>query len=390
MMISKIAVVGAGTMGHGIAEVAALSGFEVALIDISWDFLNKAKERISESLNKLAERKQISDAKAVLDRISFNTSYDIAKDADFAIEAVPEKLELKRTVFRTLDTVMPSHAVLATNTSSIPISDIAEATNRKEKVIGMHFFNPPVIMKLVEVIPSKYTNRETIDLTIDLAKKMNKIPVSLKYEIPGFVSNRIFIRLLQEACREVESGEAKIEEVDSTARNKLKLPMGLFELADYVGLDVVVDIWNVLVVRGTPDVNCLMFKTKVNEKNLGVKTGKGFYTYPAPGKYAKVQLPESSKVDPARLLSLAVNEASWMIENGIVSAKDVDTVMIYGFNFPKGLMEMADEVGLDKILKNLEDIYSKGYQAYKPTELLSKLVSEGKIGKSKGEGFHKY
>lgn len=390
MMISKIAVVGAGTMGHGIAEVAALSGFEVALIDISWDFLNKAKERISESLNKLAERKQISDAKAVLDRISFNTSYDIAKDADFAIEAVPEKLELKRTVFRTLDTVMPSHAVLATNTSSIPISDIAEATNRKEKVIGMHFFNPPVIMKLVEVIPSKYTNQETIDLTIDLAKKMNKIPVSLKYEIPGFVSNRIFIRLLQEACREVESGEAKIEEVDSTARNKLKLPMGLFELADYVGLDVVVDIWNVLVVRGTPDVNCLMFKTKVNEKNLGVKTGKGFYTYPAPGKYAKVQLPESSKVDPARLLSLAVNEASWMIENGIVSAKDVDTVMIYGFNFPKGLMEMADEVGLDKILKNLEDIYSKGYQAYKPTELLSKLVSEGKIGKSKGEGFHKY
>lgn len=390
MMISKIAVVGAGTMGHGIAEVAALSGFEVALIDISWDFLNKAKERISESLNKLAERKQISDAKAVLDRISFNTSYDIAKDADFAIEAVPEKLELKRTVFRTLDTVMPSHAVLATNTSSIPISDIAEATNRKEKVIGMHFFNPPVIMKLVEVIPSKYTNQETVDLTIDLAKKMNKIPVRLKYEIPGFVSNRIFIRLLQEACREVESGEAKIEEVDSTARNKLKLPMGLFELADYVGLDVVVDIWNVLDVRGTPDVNCSMFKTKVNEKNLGVKTGKGFYTYPAPGKYAKVQLPESSKVDPARLISLAVNEASWMVENGIVSAKDVDTVMIYGFNFPKGLMEMADEVGLDKILKNLEDIYSKGYQAYKPTELLRKLVSEGKIGKSKGEGFHKY
>lgn len=390
MMIRKIAVIGAGTMGHGIAEVAALSGFEVALIDISWDFLNKAKERILESLNKLVERKQISDAKAVLDRITFDTSYDITKDADFAIEAVPEKLELKRTVFKTLDTIMPSHAVLATNTSSIPISDIAEATNRKEKVIGMHFFNPPVIMKLVEVIPSKYTNQETIDLTIDLAKKMNKIPVRLKYEIPGFVSNRIFIRLLQEACREVESGEAKIEEVDSAARNILKLPMGLFELADYVGLDVIVDIWNVLVARGTPDVNCSMFKAKVNEKNLGVKTGKGFYTYPAPGKYAKVQLPESSKVDPARLISLAVNEASWMVENGIVSAKDVDTVMIYGFNFPKGLMEMADEVGLDKILKNLEDIYSKGYQAYKPTELLRKLVSEGKIGKSKGEGFHKY
>ncbi|BCU69215.1 3-hydroxybutyryl-CoA dehydrogenase [Stygiolobus caldivivus] len=389
-MIRKIAVVGAGTMGHGIAEVAALSGFEVALIDVSWDFLNRAKERITDSLNKLAEKKQINDPNAVLQKIEFNTSYDIAKDADFAIEAVPEKLELKKTVFKTLDSVMGSHAILATNTSSIPISDIAEATGRKQKVIGMHFFNPPVIMKLVEVIPSKYTDQDTVDKTVELAKKMNKIPVSLKYEIPGFVSNRIFIRLLQEACREVEDKEATIEEVDSTARNKLKLPMGLFELADYVGLDVVVDIWNVLTTRGTPDVKCSMFKAKVEEKNLGVKSGKGFYAYPAPGKYAKVQLPDSSKVDPSRLISLAVNEASWMVENGIVSAKDVDTVMIYGFNFPKGLMEMADEVGLDNILRNLEDIYSKGYQAYKPTNLIKSLVSEGKTGKNKGEGFHKY
>ena len=382
-MIKKIAVIGAGTMGHGIAEVAALSGFEVALIDISWDFLNRAKERIMDSLNKLAEKKQINDPNEVMQRIKFDISYEVAKDADFAIEAVPEKLELKREVFRKLDSITPPHAILATNTSSIPISDIAEATNRKDKVVGMHFFNPPVIMKLVEVIPSKYTSKETVEITVELAKKMNKIPVSLKYEIPGFVSNRIFIRLLQEACREVESKEASIEEVDSTARNKLKLPMGLFELADYVGLDVVVDIWNVLTLRGTSDVKCSLFKSKVEQKNLGVKSGKGFYEYPAPGKYAKVKLPESSNVDPARLISLAVNEASWMIENGIVSAKDVDTVMIYGFNFPKGLLEIADELGLDKILKHLEDIYSKGYEAYRPTELLKKLVSEG-------EGFHKY
>jgi 3-hydroxybutyryl-CoA dehydrogenase len=392
LMIKKIIVVGAGTMGHGIAEVAALSGYEVGVIDISWDFLNRAKERISESVTKLAEKKQITEPpEKVLSRITFNTSYEIAKDADFAIEAVPEKLELKREVFRKLDEIMPKHAVLATNTSSIPISDIAEATNRKSKVIGMHFFNPPVIMKLVEVIPSKYTDQETINITLDLAKKMSKIPVLLKYEIPGFVSNRLFIRLLQEACREVESKEAMIEEVDSTARNKLKLPMGLFELADYVGLDVVVDIWNVLVNRGTSDVKCSLFREKVNEKNLGVKSGKGFYTYPSPGKYVKVQLPSESKVDSARLISLAVNEASWMVENEIVSAKDIDTVMIYGFNFPKGLLEMADELGLDKILENLNDIYSKtGMEAYKPTKLLQNLVGSGKLGKKSGEGFHKY
>ncbi|MBP1358315.1 MAG: 3-hydroxyacyl-CoA dehydrogenase family protein, partial [Sulfolobus sp.] len=320
MMVKKIVVVGAGTMGHGIAEVAALYGFKVGLIDVSWDFLNRAKERITDSLNKMYEKGQLKEKpEDVLSRMEFNVSYDIAKDADFAIEAVPENIELKRKVFRSLDEITPKHAILATNTSSIPISDIAEATNRKEKVIGMHFFNPPVIMKLVEVIPSKYTSEEVGELTIDLARRMNKIPVKLKYEIPGFVSNRIFIRLLQEACREVESGEASIEEVDSTSRNKLRLPMGLFELADYVGLDVVVDIWNVLTSRGTVDVKCSLFKSKVNEKNLGVKSGKGFYSYPAPGKYSKVQLPSESKVDPAKVISLAVNEASWMIENGIVS-----------------------------------------------------------------------
>ncbi|QGR17726.1 3-hydroxyacyl-CoA dehydrogenase [Sulfurisphaera ohwakuensis] len=391
MMIKKIVVVGAGTMGHGIAEVAALSGFKVGLIDISWDFLNRAKDRITESVTRLYEKGQIKEkVEDILGRMEFNTSYDIAKDADFAIEAVPENLELKKNVFKSLDDITPSHTILATNTSSIPISDIAEATKRKDKVIGMHFFNPPVIMKLVEVIPSKYTSDEVTNLTIELAKKMNKIPVKLKYEIPGFVSNRIFIRLLQEACREVENGEGSIEEVDSAARNKLKLPMGLFELADYVGLDVVVDIWNVLVTRGTPDVKCSIYKNKVAERSLGVKSGKGFYTYPAPGKYMKVQLPNESKVDPAKLISLAVNEASWMIENEIVSAKDIDTVMIYGFNFPKGLLEMADELGLDNVYAYLKDIYAKGYDAYRPTNLLEKMIKEGKLGKKSGEGFYKY
>lgn len=390
-MIKKIVVVGAGTMGHGIAEVAALSGFKVGLVDVSWDFLNRAKERITDSLHKMYEKGQLKEKpEDVLSRIEFNVSYDIAKDTDFAIEAVPENIDLKRKVFRSLDEITPKHAILATNTSSIPISDIAEATNRKEKVIGMHFFNPPVIMKLVEVIPSKYTSEEVGELTIDLARRMNKIPVKLKYEIPGFVSNRIFIRLLQEACREVENDEASIEEVDSTSRNKLRLPMGLFELADYVGLDVVVDIWNVLTSRGTVDVKCSLFKSKVNEKNLGVKSGKGFYSYQAPGKYSKVQLPSESKVDPAKVISLAVNEASWMIENGIVSAKDVDTVMIYGFNFPKGLLEMADEIGIETIYKYLVEIYNKGYEAYKPTKLLKKMVQEGKVGKKNGEGFYKY
>ncbi|BBL47535.1 3-hydroxyacyl-CoA dehydrogenase [Metallosphaera sedula] len=387
----RIAVVGSGTMGHGIAEVAAMAGMEVKLIDISWDILNRAKERMLDSLKRLHERGTIRETPdTVMSRIEMSVSYDVAKDVDFAIEAVPEILDLKRKVFQELDRVVPKESILATNTSSIPISDIGEITSRKEKVIGMHFFNPPPLMKLVEIIPSKYTSEDVTRSTVELAKKMGKTPVRLRVEVPGFVSNRIFLRLLQEACREVESGEATIEEVDSSARNKLKLPMGIFELADYVGLDVVVDLWKVIVERGASDVKCSSYKEKVDRKELGVKTGKGFYTYPAPGKYSKVSLPAESKVPPERIISLAVNEGAWLIENNIVNAEEIDTVMRLGFNFPKGLLEIADELGLDKILNALREINSRGYEAYSPSPLLVKMVSQGQTGKSSGRGFYTY
>nr|WP_148690805.1 3-hydroxyacyl-CoA dehydrogenase [Acidianus manzaensis] len=387
----KFAVVGSGAMGHGIAEVLAINGFEVKMIDISWDILNKAKSRMEDSLKKFYEKKIITEnPEEIMKRISMSTSYDVANDIDFAIEAVPESIDLKRKVFQSLDKIAPSNAILASNTSSIPISDIAEATNRREKVIGMHFFNPPQIMKLVEVIPSKYTSEDTINRTVDLAKTLGKVPVRLRIEVPGFIGNRIYLRLLQEACREVENKEATIEEVDSAARYKLGLPMGIFELADYVGIDISVDLWNIIVNRGASDVNCNLFKEKMNNKELGVKTGKGFYSYPSPGKYAKVKLPEESKVDPARLLSLAINEGCWLIENNIVNAKEIDDVMKYGYNFPKGLMEMADELGLDNILQNLKDISSKGYKAYIPQKLLEKMVSEGNLGKKAKRGFYIY
>ncbi|MBW9140740.1 MAG: 3-hydroxyacyl-CoA dehydrogenase [Candidatus Aramenus sp.] len=386
----KVLVVGSGTMGHGIAEVAAISGFEVKLVDISWDILNRAKERMMDSLKRLYERGAIKDTpEAIMSRVTMSVSYDVARDVDLAIEAVPENMDLKRKVFQELDRVSPQHAILATNTSSIPISDIAEVTNRKDKVIGMHFFNPPPIMKLVEVIPSKYTSEETTNKVVEIARQMNKIPVRLRVEVPGFVSNRIYLRLMQEACREVESGEATIQQVDSTARNKLKLPMGIFELSDYVGLDVALDLWKVIVGRGASDVKCNMFREKVEAKQLGVKTGKGFYEYPG-GKYVKPSLPADSPVRESRLLSLAVNEAAWLIHNKIVNAQEIDTVMKYGFNFPQGLLEMADNIGLDRIVEELRDIYSKGYEAYKPNELLDEMVRNGKLGRKVGEGFYKY
>ena len=377
-------------MGHGIAEVAAISGFDVKLVDISWEILNRAKEKMLESLKKLYEKGTIKDSpESIMSKIEMAVTYDVAKDIDIAIEAVPEIIDLKRKVFSELDRVAPQHAILATNTSSIPISDIAEITSRKEKVIGMHFFNPPPIMKLVEIIPSKYTSSDTINEIIELSKKMNKIPVRLKVEVPGFVSNRIYLRLLQEACREVEAKEATIEGIDSAARYKLRLPMGIFELADYVGLDVSLDLWNVIVSRGATDVKCSLFSEKVKLKELGVKSGKGFYNYPG-GKYSKPELPKESDVKGSRLISLAVNEAAWLIENKIVNANEIDTVMKYGFNFPQGLLEIADNLGLDSILYELEDIYSKGYSAYMPNALLKNMVNNGYIGRKSGKGFYEY
>ncbi|MUN29374.1 3-hydroxyacyl-CoA dehydrogenase [Sulfuracidifex metallicus] len=392
MQIKRVGIVGAGTMGHGIAEISAMKGFEVSVVDISWDFLNRAKEKMVESLQKICSRGGLKETpEEIMSRVSFSTSYDIFKDKDFVIEAVPENLDLKRKVFSSILANTPSHAVLATNTSSIPISVIAEGIGKSDRVIGMHFFNPPVIMKLVEVIPSKYTRNDIVDSTVELAKTLDKVPVRLREEIPGFVGNRIYLRLMQEGCREVESNEATKEEVDSALRKKVGLPMGIFELADYVGLDVSVDLWNVIVSSGSAeDVPCLMYKEKIANKELGVKSGKGFYVYPYPGKYKKPELPQESKVDPARIMSLAVNEGSFLIEKGIVNAEDVDNVMVYGYNFPKGMMKIADEIGLDKIVKNLEEIYSKGYKAYKPVDLLKRMIEEGKTGKDSGKGFYNY
>lgn len=390
--IKKIGIIGAGTMGHGIAEVSAISRFNVVLVDVAQQFLERARSMIDNSLEKLYQKKSIQeDPTSIISRIKFTTDYSELKDADFVIEAVPERFELKIDVFRKIDELIKRDAIFATNTSSIPITELAESTSRKEQFIGMHFFNPPPLMKLVEIIPGKYTSNDVIKITTALANRMGKVPVVLKYEVPGFVSNRIFIRLLQEACREVESNEADIESIDYTYRDVMKLPMGIFELADYVGIDVVVDIWNAMEKRGFISIPCKLFTDKVAKGLLGVKSGAGFYNYPAPGRYSKISLHLTFSIDPAKLISLAVNEAAWLIENDIVTTKDIDTVMKLGFNFPKGLLQYADEYGLDNIYMYLKEIYEKTkYEAYKPLKLLEEFMEKGYVGVKSKRGFYSY
>jgi len=403
--VKTVTVVGAGTMGHGIAELAAMAGYKVYLADIAKDILDKALEKIRWSLQKLYQKGMLRDSvDTVMSRITpvVNLGPDKSYTEDFAkalsetdvmIEAIIERIDIKKTLFSYADKHTPSHAILATNTSSLPITEIASATSRPEKVVGMHFFNPPPLMPLVEVIKGEKTSDETVDLIVALAKKMGKQAVIVKKDVPGFIVNRILARFLNEACWTVVRGKATIEEVDATVRYSLGFPMGAFELADYSGIDVFYYVFTAVSERGFKVNPCPLFKEKFDAGEFGMKTGKGFYTYPAPGKYVRPDIPKdkAGKVDPARLIAPAVNEAAWLLENDVATKEDIDKAVKLGLGWPKGVFEFADEYGVDTIVAALEELYKEtGFEEYKPQPLLLNMREQGILGRKTGKGFYEY
>ena len=393
--IKKIAVIGAGTMGHGIAEVAAYSGYEVYVYDIKQEFLDNALKRIRWSLDKLHSKRMIKeDVERIMDRIKASLNFEeVVKDADFVIEAVPEKIELKKEIFRKLDELTPPHAILATNTSSLPITEIASATDRPDKVVGMHFFNPPPLMPLVEVIRGEKTSSLTMRTTIELAKKFGKQAVTVSKDVPGFIVNRILLKLMAGACWLVESGNASIEAVDSVARYKLNFPMGVFELADYSGIDVFYLVAKAMSERGTKIYECKLFKEKYDKGEYGVKTGKGFYEYPSPGKYVKPSIPKEAGEDlkPVYLIAPAINEAAYLLAEKIANKHDIDKATMLGLGYPQGILKYADEYGIDEVISALEEMYGEsGREEFKPHNLLIEMREKGLLGRNVGEGFYKY
>ena len=393
IQVREIAVIGSGTMGHGIAEVAAMSGFRVHLNDLTLDILQRALNNIRWSLDNLHRKGQLKESPdEIMSRISITTSLeDAVKNADFVIEAAFEDFNVKSSIFKRASEYAPPHAILASNTSSIPISELASVTNRPDKVIGMHFFNPPVLMKLIEVVRGDRTSDETVNTTIELGRRLGKEPVLVNKDVPGFISNRLFMRLIETACLMVTGNEATIEAIDSAARFKLGLPMGVFELIDFVGVDVVNSILKAMISRGFRFSGCGLIDEKVKEGKLGLKTGEGFYKYPEAGKYSRVNVPKEAGegVNPVRLIALAVNEAAWLIRNKVASAIDVDTVTKLGFGFPKGLLEYADSYGVGGIMVELIKFREK-YDAIEVDPLIMQMVAEGNIGVKAGSGFHKY
>lgn len=284
MDIKKVGVVGAGAMGNGIAQLAAQIGCDVILRDIKDEFVERGMKNIEKFLSKGVEKGKLEAAEkdAILGRIKGTTDMSELKEADFVIEAVIEDLGLKKGVFKELDELCRPEVVLASNTSSMSLTEIAGATDRPEKVCGMHFFNPAPLMRLVEVIRGYSTSDETVAITTELAKKMGKVTVEVKKDSPGFIVNRIMIPHMLEAIKIVEEGIASIEDVDTAVKNGLNYPMGPFELMDLTGIDVCYFVAEYLYKELNKEskwVSPNLLKTMIRANKLGRKTGGGWHDY---------------------------------------------------------------------------------------------------------------
>ena len=375
MEIKNITVLGSGIMGHGIAQISAMAGYNVVLRDIEQQFLDKAMEKIKWSLDKLVSKEKISENERdkIFSRIKPIVDLkDAVHDCDLVIEAVPEIMDLKKKVYAELDKTAGDQVVFASNTSTLPITEIANTISRPKKFIGIHFFNPPQLMKLVEVIPGQETSNDITNLTINFVKSVNKIPVICRKDVPGFIVNRLFIPLVHEACYVMERQKIQQTEIDSAVKFRLGFPMGIFELADFTGLDVIqkatveMHVRDKKVILPHPTIEQLF-----NEKKLGQKSGEGFYKY-SDDKYERIPLSEelAQKCDPIQIIANILNNAAWLVTNNASDIDEIEKAASLGLGLKKPLFETAKEIGMQKIVEELKKLSNKHGAFYEPDPLL--------------------
>ena len=377
--IKNITVLGSGVMGHGIAQVSATAGYNVVLRDIKQEFLDKAMEKIHWSLDKLVTKEKISkeEGDAIFSRIMPIVDLnDAVKDAELVIEVVPEIMDLKKQVYAELDKAAKPEVIFASNTSTLPITEIANTTSRPDKFIGIHFFNPPQLMKLVEVIPGEKTAQEITELTQDFVRSVNKQAVLCRKDVPGFIINRLFIPMVHEACYLQDRTGASLEEIDSAVKFKLGFPMGIFELADFTGMDVIHKATVEMHLRDKKVIKPHKTVEKMfDEKKLGQKSGEGYYKY-SDDKYERVELSEelAKKCDPIQLVANVLNNAAWLITNGASDVEEIEKAAKLGLGLRKPLFETAKEIGIQNILDELNKLAQEHGEFYKPDPLLESMI----------------
>jgi 3-hydroxyacyl-CoA dehydrogenase len=403
MYIYKAAVIGAGTMGAQIAQVITYSGLPVILKDVDQKAVQAGLETIRKIYRGRVDKGKMTgaemDQKMAL--VSGATNYDGFGDVDIVIEAIFEDLGVKKKVFSELDGICPPASILATNTSSLSISAVASATKRPEKVVGMHFFNPAHVMKLVEVIPGLGTSQETVDDLIAFSESLRKIPVRVQ-ECAGFLVNRLLMPYLNEAAYALQEGASSAKEMDETLL-AFGLPMGPFTLLDMIGIDVSEKVAHILYDAYGPRMEPAALLGKlVSAKRFGTKSGSGIYNYSNPKDdtvdkmiqdIQKQTGKKGTTFSPARLLLQMVNEATMCLQEGVASATDIDIAMLAGTGFPQdkgGPLHYADQLGIDLVLDELEKHRKESGLRFWPAPMLKRMVAAGYLGVKTKRGFFTY
>ena len=379
----EIGILGAGTMGAGIAQVAAQNGCEVVLVDQSQEMLTKAEISLDKVLSRLVEKGTLTEDEKIniQGRITYSTDIHDFKFAKLVIEAIVEKLDVKHKVFADLEKIVSNECVLASNTSSLSIASIGSVLTNPSRVIGIHFFNPAPLMPLVEIIPAVQTAEATLDFTKELIKSWKKVGVLCK-DTPGFIVNRVARPFYGEALKIYEEGIADFATIDWAMTQIGGFRMGPFTLMDYIGNDVNYTVTESVFAAFYFDPR---FKPSFTQKRhmeagfYGRKSGRGFYSYSENAVLPQpIENAELGQKIFNRILAMLINEAIDAVFLQIASKEDVDLAMTNGVNYPKGLLKWADEIGLNRILLQLEELfYEYGEDRYRPNPLLRRMVKEG-------------
>ncbi len=403
MFIYKAGVVGAGAMGAGIAQVISFSGLPVVLKDTDEERVKKGIEMLRKVYQGRVDKGKMtaSEMDQKMNLVAGTTSYDDFKDCDLVVEAVFENMKVKQQVFQDLEKVLPESSIMATNTSALSITQVASAVKRSEKVVGLHFFNPAPVMKLVEVIPGLQTSPETVDDTVAFAESLRKLPVRVK-ECAGFLVNRLLLPYLNEAAYALQEGSAPPEEMDKAMR-AFGMPMGPFALLDMLGLDVCAEVSLILYDSFGPRMKAAEILGEMHKANrLGTKNGIGFYVYDESKKsdlkpiidgiQAKTGV-KGTPFSPERLVFQMINEAAYCLEENVASPGDIDLAMLSGTGFPQdkgGPLHLADGIGVDVVLAKLQEFSKTLGPRFWPAPILKRMVSANYLGQKTKKGFFNY